>query len=1361
MTAAAFCVLSAGYGSAQTVESVNAGNVQISVYRPSEASKGEAVNAKQVYAIPQKPQAIPQPKYKTSGREFYVVFLSTVGNDPLGSPSPKKVYISSRSHTRGRIYHVGGTWSFNFECLPRSITPITLPTWCFLDRNETEFKYPRLFAVETDDDVAVYAMSMNYLSTDGYLVLPKQTLGTEYMISSLRNALWYYSGVLSPWYANNNVPRSEFGVAAIEDGTDVTIELAADSWSGKYKKGNLYSFTLNRGEVIQFMARDTGKKALVDYWDNISKTFVPKLSWVGKDSGVDCDLTGSIVASTKPVAVFAGHERASAPDSLEFAWFNHPPVSRDHLIEQMPPVAVWGKEFIALGGKQDDRNSRPTGGDLVRVIARYDGTIVTRNGVRIDSIGKNGFTQFYSGEYSHITTSEPALVVKYLLTGDPFDKDSLYLGDPDMTVVPPVENMSTFYAVPTIAQGISFTHHFVNIIVDSAALNSTLFNTLPIDPKRYTPIPNTRYLYAKYQTYAGEQRLESSLPAYMETYGYGNHDSYSLAGGGDFKYILGLKAFDLDFGMLELGATKDSVSSVLADIAPSPLADTIELFHYSWDYGDTVAFALLDTINGKIRLAPGESQPVRFRFTPTHLGKHTARLRVWSNNMYDVFINLVGAAGTRNLDVIPSSIKFPPTRVNRIDTIPYTVVATFEAALRLDIEDKDWNDFCRSGAFKTTQRTPLQPANGLNYQDSIMFTPPYRGYFTDTIIYYNNGIDTPTLAIFGRGIAPDIRTAGYDFGEIRFKQQSPWQKLVITNIGDDSTSIVSIRLASGDINDFELKPSTLPSPVSPFIVDTIGSSGDRNTASYEARFVPKEPVGFDPDGRRMAVVEIVTSDEVRYDTLRGRGVEPWLRTAPDTLDFGDIIDPPFGGLMTRTLPFSVRNDGTMNALLYSLSVSDPAHYTVLNAPSFENKSYPVNALDNPDAEFTITSRGLFIDSVVASNDSRIINGLRPVVYLKARVLSRGRPNTFDIDLGEIADCKPIDTTITIRNSSSVSIEMDSLFFDGAFGGFTWVDEKTTILPVRIPAGGSYPLRLRYVFPPDSVNGTQQAYFIIRQPYGGELTGYFYDTIRLTINRKVIVLSIGLIGPPFKPNALDDPFRLPVHINGDRLGKTPLDNFTVILRFNNDIIEPIGIDRTGSGTDVTTQNPIPPQPPGVWDPAARTYTVQCKDLLLSQSPGRNTLLFTVMCKAYLTPDTDVKVVQEIRYDNGEPCAFRVLRDSLTIAYADECGDETIRSVLLSGRTAISFSPAVPDPAPTDKPVSISYFAAVSGYYSWKLYDASGTEAASSGDKKFTKGSGELMIPPHSVSQSGAYLLEITTRDDQNRSGRTAVKIAYIR
>lgn len=58
-----------------------------------------------------------------------------------------------------------------------------------------------------------------------------------------------------------------------------------------------------------------------------------------------CDLTGTYIQSTKPVAVFSGNIRASIPPSSR---------TRDHLVEQMIPVHTWGYEFPIVGTNAAD-----------------------------------------------------------------------------------------------------------------------------------------------------------------------------------------------------------------------------------------------------------------------------------------------------------------------------------------------------------------------------------------------------------------------------------------------------------------------------------------------------------------------------------------------------------------------------------------------------------------------------------------------------------------------------------------------------------------------------------------------------------------------------------------------------------------------------------------------------------------------------------------------------------------------------------------------------------------------------------------------------------------------------------------------
>lgn len=1358
------CLLNTGSMYAQTREpraSIKSDKIK-RVAKPIEAGKASAPLITSTPApqnIPiQTPQAVPKPKYKTSGREFYVAFLSTIGNDPTGSPSPKTVYIVARSHTRGKISHVGGSWSRSFECNPKVATPIVLPSWAAMDRLEMEVKIPRMFAITTDDDVAVYAMSLNYLSSDGYLVLPKEALGTNYVVSSLRNSLWYYQGSVSPWNASVNVPRSEFGVAATENGTDITIELTADSWSGKYKKGMLHTFTLNRGEVIQFSARDTGVKAMVDYYDPVSDAYIPRMSWVGKDANADCDLTGSIVSATKPVLVLAGHERASAPDDLEFAWKDHQDVSRDHLIEQMPPVDLWGQEFIAIGAKRDDRNNRPPGGDIIRVISRFPNTVVYNNGVFLDSLGQGEYAQFMSGDISHIESTQPVLVTKYLLTCDNNSWDSLYLGDPDMTVVPPVENMSTFYSIPTIPVA-NFTHHFITIIVDTAAIDKTTLNSVLVDKRTLKIIPNTRFMYGRYQTFAGEQRLESPLPAYAETYGYGMHDSYSLSGGGDFQYLRELAARDLDFGTLLIGSKKDSVTTVYVDVPSSPLADTLEVFRYSWDIGDTTAFAVLDTVTTPIRIAPGASIPVRFRFTPPRLGKYTARLRVWSSNYHDVYINVQGIAADKNLDVFPSEIYFPKIRVGRIDTGYFDLIS--QGSLTVHLDEIEWQPYLDSNGFTIPKYTGLIDIGpGVRNVDSIYFRPLTRGYFFDTIYFYNDGIDVPTLRVGGRGIAPEVKTYDTNFGTIRFNTSSKEYIIPIENIGDDTTSVVSVEFVEGDINDFELISSSVPSPLSPILLDTLGAPNRSNILFYRAKFFPKYPFTLDTNGRRFVVVKVVTSDQVYFDTLRGRGVEPWITSTPDTLDFGIIDDPLPTEPITRQKKFDLKNIGTMDGLVQRLNVVEGVSYSVVNQSSYDNNIYSPSENDSVNSEFTITKQGVFIDSIIITQDSRT----RPKVILKATVQAKAKTPKDTINLGEISDCNPIDTTIFISNGTVVGVRIDSLYFIGDTSGFQWLDRNNTLLPIQMFAGTSYPIRVRYSFPQDFLNGSQMAFLVIKQPLGGEAIGFRYDTVTFTITRKIDLLSLGSQAPPYKPNALDDPFRIPVYLKGDRGGKGQLDNITIKMNFGNDLVAPIGIDRSGSLTEKTSTNVIPTQPTPVWDEATHTYTVKGVGLNLSTNLAKNTLLFTVLAQAYLTKDTETTIIQELQYDADPACAFRVTRDSLRIVYADECGDNTIRGVILTNSPQLIVSPPQPDPVSLsgNSSVQVRYFAPRSVFLSWKLVGMDGSVVSSSPESPISAGNGQVTIVKNELSNSGSYFLELTARDSRTGAIRkTITKFAVVK
>jgi hypothetical protein len=115
------------------------------------------------------PNQIPTPQsvipvYKTSGKEFYLIFLSTVGTQSSGDPSLRRIYISSRSRVRGKISLARGGFEQAFQTDAKGLIAIDLPDWAEMTTFETEVILPKVFKIEAEDEIAVYGFSHKFLS---------------------------------------------------------------------------------------------------------------------------------------------------------------------------------------------------------------------------------------------------------------------------------------------------------------------------------------------------------------------------------------------------------------------------------------------------------------------------------------------------------------------------------------------------------------------------------------------------------------------------------------------------------------------------------------------------------------------------------------------------------------------------------------------------------------------------------------------------------------------------------------------------------------------------------------------------------------------------------------------------------------------------------------------------------------------------------------------------------------------------------------------------------------------------------------------------------------------------------------------
>jgi len=163
----------------------------------------------------------------------------------------------------------------------------------------------------------------------------------------------------------------------------------------------------------------------------------------GVASDFSNDLTGSLIESDEPIAVLSGHVRTEMPHDFR-SEDDTSTTSRNHLVEQMPPVSAWGDSALVVPYAA---SSLP---DLVRVVSSSDGNTISVNGAFAATLAAGDFYEItqVSGPLSVQGTS-PILVGQFLHTSRYNVYDTIpgqhSDGDPAYALVFPVEQFDTAY----------------------------------------------------------------------------------------------------------------------------------------------------------------------------------------------------------------------------------------------------------------------------------------------------------------------------------------------------------------------------------------------------------------------------------------------------------------------------------------------------------------------------------------------------------------------------------------------------------------------------------------------------------------------------------------------------------------------------------------------------------------------------------------------------------------------------------------------------------------------------------------------------------------------------------------------------
>ncbi len=319
----------------------------------------------------------------SKGKEFWLMF-----NRNYNTPAVT-LFLTANVNTTGKVEIPGLSFTQNFSITANAVTSVVLPNAVAIHTNDVIDS--KGIHVTAADEITVYGLNYIQFTTDAYLGLPVDALGTDYIILTYKNSL---------------VAGVEFGVVSTADNNQVTITPSVTT--GARTAGVPYTITLNKGQTYE-----------------LSNT-----------SSNTADFTGTTITSTMPIGVYGGHQCGNVPGGSSYC---------DHLCEMLPPTSTWGRKFGTVPLKARIR------GDTWRFLASENGTVVTINGVAEAPVNRGQFVEKVLTDQSVIESNKPILVCQYA-NGSTYSGNP---GDPFMMLIPPLEQFLANYTVTTVSGYVS------------------------------------------------------------------------------------------------------------------------------------------------------------------------------------------------------------------------------------------------------------------------------------------------------------------------------------------------------------------------------------------------------------------------------------------------------------------------------------------------------------------------------------------------------------------------------------------------------------------------------------------------------------------------------------------------------------------------------------------------------------------------------------------------------------------------------------------------------------------------------------------------------------------------------------------
>jgi hypothetical protein len=424
----------------------------------------------------------------SAGNDFWL----TIPTLYSGSGEQLIIYISSQM-TNSVILSIPGLgFTHNFTLAPASVTNISLPIAAIISTNGSPSENG--IHVTATQPVSVYILYLLPTASTAFTAYQTRMLGTNYCVLARPS---YVAG------------RSEFAIVGTVNNTSVAITPSATANLLGFNGVTVTNITLQQGQTYQLQSTTTSN-----------------------------DVTGTLITSDNPIAVFAGASDTFAPNAST-GYGN--PIAGEQL-----PIAEWGNQALSLSF------GRP-GGDIYRVLAVSNNTVVTNlttntlvafspnnapietnaitNGVFVVTLANAG--QFYEAimdgpvQFQANNPIQVAQISQGLVT----DGGS---GDPCEIMLPSTGNYLNSYVIATAPES-DFTNNFVNLIVAQSGISTTLLDGIAVATNAFTRVGGSGYAAARFSVTAGTNHtVSSSQPIEVEVYGFGNADAYGYIGGISF-----------------------------------------------------------------------------------------------------------------------------------------------------------------------------------------------------------------------------------------------------------------------------------------------------------------------------------------------------------------------------------------------------------------------------------------------------------------------------------------------------------------------------------------------------------------------------------------------------------------------------------------------------------------------------------------------------------------------------------------------------------------------------------------------------------------------------------------------------------